>query len=257
MLDNPLYVDSLIKKYPEQWNKFLKKLKLENKELDYNPFTEKVEVMRTEFEPEKSLSDKARSRVVSLGRSKNAVYDYARSNVWSYFLTFTLSPEVVDRYDFNACKKKLQKWLDNFKQRKCPSFEYLIVPEQHKDGAWHFHGLSFGLPDNMLVDSGHFDKKGNIIYNFPAYNLGFSTATKIQDTKRASSYIIKYIEKTIDSIASGKRYFVSHGVKKPDVKTYTMTDEEKMLLYESLGECSHEKTVVGPEFKVHYKHFNT
>lgn len=256
MLDNPLYVDSIKMKYPEQWEKFLKKLQIENKVYDYNPFTDKMEVMRTELVPER-VPDKARSRVVSLGRSKNMVYDYARSNEWTYFLTFTLSPEVVDRYDFERCKKKLQTWMRHFKERKCKTFEYLVVPEQHEDGAWHFHALCFGLPEELLVDSGHFDDKGNTVYNFPAYNLGFSTATMVQDTRRVSTYIIKYIEKTVDSIPSGKRYFVSRGVLKPDVKTLTLTEEEKLLLFDALGDCTYEKSVVGPEFKVNYMHFNT
>lgn len=256
MLDNPMYVDSIKMKYPEQWEKFLKKLQIENKVYDYNPFTEKMEVMSTELVSER-VPDKARSMAVSMGRSKQAVYDCARANKWDYFLTFTLNKAKVDRYDFVKCKKKLQYWLDNFKRRKCPTLEYLVVPEQHEDGAWHFHALCFGLCNDLLVDSGHLDKRGNTVYNLPGYTLGWFTAELVGDTHRISTYITKYIEKTVYSIPSGKRYFVSRGVLKPDVKTFTLTEEEKQQLYDSLGVCTYEKEVVGPEFKVNYMHFNT
>ena len=60
-----------------------------------------------------------------------------------------------------------------------------------------------------------------------------------------------------DTIKSGQRYFVSRGVKKPKIITYMMDDSEKEVLFDSLGDNTYLKSVVGPEFVVTYRHFNT
>lgn len=53
------------------------------------------------------------------------------------------------------------------------------------------------------------------------------------------------------------RYFVSHGVRKPKIVIYMMDDSEKEVLFDSLGDNTYLKSVVGPEFVVTYRHFNT
>lgn len=70
------------------------------------------------------------------------------------------------------------------------------MPERHKDGACHFHGLLTNCDNLKMVDSGKFSK-GKHIYNHEVkgskkiYNInsrnwkyGFTTATKIEDTKK-------------------------------------------------------------------------
>ena len=37
--------------------------------------------------------------------------------------------------------KKVSKWLDHL-HRIAPKIRYMVVPELHKDGAYHFHGLT-------------------------------------------------------------------------------------------------------------------
>ena len=74
------------------------------------------------------------SAEVSLKRTKQKVYQYARSNYWDWFVTFTFSPDKVDRFSYDACVKLLSKWLNNVR-RDAPDVRYIIVPEQHKSGA--------------------------------------------------------------------------------------------------------------------------
>lgn len=98
----------------------------------YNPFTEKVERM-TEYRPQ-SIEEYARKSC------SRAIYDIARSDCWEWFLTYTFEQSKVDRYDYSWCSQKMSDWLKNMR-RVCPDMKYIVVPEQHKDGAWHFHGL--------------------------------------------------------------------------------------------------------------------
>ena len=92
---------------------------------------------------------------VSIKRTKKKVYDYAKSNEWEWFVTFTFSPDKVNRYDYDECTKYLSKWFNNLK-RSSPALSYLVVPEQHKDGAYHFHGLFSGMNERQIVWTGKY-----------------------------------------------------------------------------------------------------
>lgn len=149
----------------------------------------------------------------SINRTRNSIYYLSRSNVWDWFVTLTLDPAKVDRYDYVECSKKVRKQLNNIKNRYCSDMYYLLVPEQHKDGAWHFHGLFGDCGELEFVDSSRLDAKGNTIFNIEAYKLGFSTATRVTDTERVSSYICKYITKELCDVVPGRqRYWVSNNV---------------------------------------------
>ena len=115
--------------------------------------------------------------------------------------------------------KKLSQWLKNMK-KQCPDMIYIVVPEQHKSGRWHFHGL-FANVDNMkFVDSG-IVQNGKRVYNVGKYRLGFSTATHIEDLSKTVSYLCKYITKDLCVNTKGKkRYWASRNVKLPEVYQY-------------------------------------
>lgn len=153
-------------------------------------------------------------------RTRAKVYDYARANQWEWFLTWTFSNEKVkSRYDYDELAKKMTVWLNNVKKRRSKDLKYLIVPEKHKDGAFHFHGLVANIGNLRLVDSGVKDQKGRKIYNVEDYKLGFTTATEITDTKRAANYITKYITKSLAIVTRDrKRYWVSRNIEKGEVE---------------------------------------
>lgn len=192
-----------------------------------------------EIRTEKSINH---SNYVSKNRTINKIYEYAFSNSWDYFLTFTFAPDKVNRYDYDECYKKISKFMQNFKNRKCSSLKYLLIPEMHKDGAFHFHGLLSDIPDSFFVDSG-LKSNGYTIYNFNDYKLGFSTATKVSDTKRVSTYITKYITKELNINTKGKhRYLVSTNISKPNVtEEFYTTDEFNKLKMNLLTECVYFK----------------
>lgn len=165
----------------------------------------------------------------SANRSKQAVYTYARCEFWEWFVTFTVADFRKDRYDFSACSKAVRVWLNNQKERYAPNLKYLCVPEQHKDGAWHFHALLCNCGNIPFVFSGKVDKKGQRIFNLDSYRLGFTTATRVSDYHKVARYIGKYITKTLCSKTSGKqRYFVSKTINKPVTSIMLINRQEEL-----------------------------
>ena len=165
--------------------------------------------------------------ISSVNRTKNMVYNYARGNVWEWFITLTFDRKKIDRYDYNVCSKAVRKWLQNMRRMYAPDLMYLIIPEMHKDGAFHFHGLlsntgtmAFNKGCNVHTGELLCTKSGLQIYNFGNYKLGFSTATAITSTEKASSYVTKYITKEMAARTKGvRRCYPSQNLKKP-VRSY-------------------------------------
>jgi hypothetical protein len=148
-----------------------------------------------------SPSDAEFNKARSLRRTVQTIYEYSRANVWDYFATFTIADKDV-RYDYATAKGKICTWFNHFKARKCPDLKYLCVPEQHKDGAWHFHALMSGSLDDYikLNEYGY--------YNLPSYKLGFTSIEPVRDNGRVASYITKYITKDLlEQVANAQRYF--------------------------------------------------
>ena len=191
------------------------------KRLKPNPFNdEKLEWMKEIVEKSPDMvSDSLR---VSRSRTIKKIYDIGRSNYWDWFLTFTFSPDKVDRYDFSICSKKLSFWLNNMRKRS-PDMKYLVVPEQHKDGAWHFHGLFSNVNDSEFVDSGKCTDKGQKIFNVGKYKLGFTEAIQLDGSFAVVSYICKYITKKLCEQTKGKkRYWFSRNCDLPIVEEYEL-----------------------------------
>ena len=89
--------------------------------------------------PKGKGKDPLRAMAVSRARARAAVRDIALCNHFTHFLTWTLDAALIDRYDVDEVKRRVTSALKNLGFRK--GFRYVIVPEFHKDGAIHFHGL--------------------------------------------------------------------------------------------------------------------
>lgn len=206
-----------------------KKEKKEKKKY-FNPFTGEMEEVI-------NINEQEFYKYVAFKRSKNMIYKLACNNKpWNYFVTFTFNADKVNRYDFSVVSKKLSKWLNHIKSRSCPDFGYIIVPEKHKDGAWHFHGLFKNCDNLNFIDSGLKDNQGRTIYNISNYKFGFTTATKLSNIDKAVSYILKYISKDLfgDSLKGKKRYWRSKNLEMPAVST-AIFEGNKIDLMKMLG----------------------
>lgn len=234
--------------------------RIDDREVIYNPFTEKIQRVYTVEEANAQERKKLDNMARSFRRTRSALYMYARQCNWEYFITLTYSPDKIEnRYDFSLCMKKVRKWIDNCKMRKAKDLLYLLVPEQHKDGAWHIHGLLCNTTGLTFTDSGkRYD--GKIVYNLDDWKLGFSTATKVTDTYKVSNYITKYITKDLCAITPGKqRYFVSKSILKPKIFTALIDPDEVdgfiQEVADSYGaDLEYQKDVSG-YLDVNYKYF--
>lgn len=147
----------------------------------------------------------------SMRRAKSRVRRLALANDFRWFVTLTLSPEKVDRYDDAQVVRKLTTWAHNQVRRM--GLKYILVPERHKDGALHFHGFFNDALE--AVASGHADRQGHMIYNLPGWTLGFTAAIEVYgDYAGAVAYVCKYIGKQGDKPA-GRWYYSGGNLREP------------------------------------------
>lgn len=161
----------------------------------------------------------------AMSRARRVVLELALCNPWDWFCTFTISKDKFDR-------SNLIKWRDSFTQwirdqrKKGIDIAYVIVPEQHKDGSWHAHGLFRGnmelvsfadlraqgvrLPDD-LVHGGYF--------NWPDYQrkFGFCSFGRIRNPVATGFYVTKYLTKDMSHHVSQvglHLYYCSKGLER-------------------------------------------
>lgn len=165
----------------------------------------------------------------SSNRTKREIYKIARANTWEYFITFTFdSKKVKDRTDYSSLLKKVTEYFHGWRRFKAPELRYLLIPEQHKKiednglHAWHFHGLIAGTDGLTFIPLSDAEKKyydidySDEVYRIKEYKLGFCTATKVQSNDRVSSYITKYITKSMCAVSKNKkRYVCSRNLNRP------------------------------------------
>lgn len=177
----------------------------------------------------------------ALRRARARVLDIARSNVdLAYFVTLTLDERKIDRYDINEQMKRMRGWLSNRVQRD--GLKYVLVPELHKDGAVHYHGLindvlprkdsgtmSFGGGKPFRVKRSEQAKMleagARVVYNLPEWDFGFTTAIELYgERSKAINYVCKYIGKGDGKI--GGRYYLSGGALLSPEKRFFDADFE-------------------------------
>ena len=193
----------------------------------------------------------------SVRRAQQMVFDISRLNHFDYFITWTLDKEKIDRYNPAEISKKLKKFLNNKSQRN--DLKYLIIPEYHKDGAIHMHGLISG--DFEMVDSGTVivkERKKPVrkelaeemgwaalktVYNMPQWTLGSSTAIELDGNVQAiSRYIAKYVSKEFRKIFGNFYYAGGHGLeRKPPTQLY-------QIPYTELNEKEYTKFGTGYKY---------
>lgn len=167
----------------------------------------------------------------NLSRSRKTIVDLILCNRFEYFCTFTFDSSKIDRYNYDVCQKKLRKFFNNFKTRYAPDFKYLIIPEFHKDGAIHFHGLCSGFPDGELTVPDKVYKRtesGEVVAvpNTKGYTewrryhkaFGFFNCSRIANYNACAFYVSKYVTKNLLEIGKGRAvYMCSLGLARPEL----------------------------------------
>lgn len=167
----------------------------------------------------------------SLSRTRSRVFELARCNHWDWFVTLTLDGQKWDRRALSAWRKSLAQWLRDYRKRTGAQIAYLLLPEQHRDGAWHIHGLLSGIPAGdverftwdqvragmcpaRLVRGGY--------YNWPRFaaKYGYCSLGRVRSQEKTASYVTKYITKDLARLAAESGcnlYYCSQGLKRAEV----------------------------------------
>lgn len=162
---------------------------------------------------ERAPPEDGEKELCNLYRAKAAVKEYALCNDWAYFVTITLDKRKQDRYDLDGYVKDLGVWIGNYNKKFGCKLKYLLIPEQHQDGAWHMHGLFGGVS----VDSVVMNKHGYLDMPYYAERFGYISLDKLRDSQRAATYITKYVAKamTCTEVKLCKHsYYHSHGLER-------------------------------------------
>ena len=168
----------------------------------------------------------------NLIRARRNVRDLILCNPFEFFCTFTFNAEKIDRYDFPRCKKRLSQLFNDYKKRYAPNFRYLVVPEFHKDGAVHFHGVVRGIrPEDLTVPetiwkrdkkTDNLEKAPNtrkyVDWSYYSKKLGFFSCSRIRNPEKCAWYVSKYITKDlVDLPLGGNLYLASKGLSRPEL----------------------------------------
>ena len=185
----------------------------------------------------------------SINRTKTKISDYVLCNNFSHFATFTFDPRnpkvksEENRHDFQKMSSLLKNWLKteqlNHLRRHGRKFRYLIVPERHKNGAWHFHALLEGYQNStegfytrknkyITVSELKTKKKDKNRKFITRYTLGRSEIAPIKDKTKMSSYIKKYITKELIQDKNAKRYWASRNLKTPEIIPNFISEHQKI-----------------------------
>lgn len=176
-------------------------------------------------------------------RAKAQLLELANANDFDIFFTLTLAPDKIDRYDYKAAVKKFGQWMADRVRRR--GLRYVAVPELHKDGAVHFHGLC-NSEGCQLVDAHRRDKAGRKIYNLGDWTIGFTTAVQLDGSREAvAHYISKYILKQFGGLGArpqvgkdgelsyrgtigGRYYFHGGALRRYTVQHFRVRDWDEM-----------------------------
>lgn len=166
----------------------------------------------------------------SISRARRNILELALCNVWKYFCTFTIAESNYDRKNLATFYKDFSQFIRDQRKKYSIDIKYLLVPEKHKDGSWHLHGL-FSDISSILTSFYWLDKNG---YNVPYhlvddgyycwidywFKFGFCSLGAIDDPVACGFYITKYISKELqkDSLPVGLHlYYCSRGLNRSSV----------------------------------------
>lgn len=147
----------------------------------------------------------------SIIRSKNKIFDYAINNNFKYFITLTCK-DSYNSYDLEKLNRDVSQIIRSCRKKYSTSFSYILIPEKHKKGDYHLHGLlsadfeqDFYINEHNYLSFKSFDK------------IGFSSIEKIRNYESCCKYITKYITKELFMISKGKHcYYCSNDLKRSE-----------------------------------------
>jgi hypothetical protein len=182
----------------------------------------------------------------SIWRTRSLIREYALCNKWDYFFTGTFDPQRCDRWDLKTLQVAIAEFIRTGNARRKYNdkepLKYLLIPEPHKNGAWHFHGLLAGLDERELriiklrlkcqdyyvdKDTGaklplnmiRLIQDGHELYDWTEWTsrYGWCDVERVKNEKAVAEYVRKYVTKTLLEQKRSKwehLYFSSNGLER-------------------------------------------
>jgi len=173
--------------------------------IEYN----KVQITVKQFREDFAKSAKGSKSDKSLWRAREKIYQIVEGNLRSDFrpIFFTLTQSDQET-DLKTANKKIKALMRRLKLYLGYAPKYLIVPERHKSGAWHYHGVFFNLPFIHV-------KK----FRYELWTEGMVDLQLPKKIRSVARYLAKYLTKdTLVSLPKNeKTYFCSRELVRPIV----------------------------------------
>lgn len=186
-----------------------------------------------------SISDLVKTIKLGGKRAVKTFYDYALSNRWEYFVTFTFADEAI-RNDKDLLYKAWKVFKNSIRLSN-PDFKALAVYERFDKGGYHIHSI-IGDCDLKLVPARNNKKTseyygdflysnfGGQIFNCLDWTRGYSTAVciKPEDNQvQVVNYISKYMTKASAAPYGCRRFFHTQNLNcRKSIVGYTENFEE-------------------------------
>ena len=174
----------------------------------------------------------------NISRARSRIFEYAMCNDFEYFVTLTLNAEKKDRFDLQTFSKDFAQFVRNHRKQYNSSVQYLLIPETHKDGAYHMHGFLKGIPPEQLrlfTTSEKLPlyilkklKNNQPVYDWSEYaeRFGHIVLDPIQDKERCAKYMTKYVSECMAETVTelgAHVYYASRGLDTSE--TIYMTEQ--------------------------------
>lgn len=154
------------------------------------------------------------------------------ANDFVWWATLTYDPKKVNSLNHAEAIQYAKTWLKKM-IRTYGAFDYLLIPEKHKSGAIHFHGVfgksKLNFSEAVNPKGQPMKRKGEQVFHLDDWTAGFSDCEKIRDKIKTSSYMTKYITKdlmTDPSMYHKARYIRSRGLKEPEITFVTLSEAD-------------------------------
>lgn len=188
-------------------------------------------------------AEEQRNRERAQRRARARIREIALCNPFQLFVTLTVDKQRCDRYEISSIWKTMRPWLSNQVQRR--GLRYVLVPERHKDGAIHFHGLFndvLPMSDSGTLTGGALPKPrrprsakqreawlaggAHEVYNLDSWPLGFTTAIRLYgEYDAAVGYVCKYIGKQGEK-PGGRWYYSGGALVEPSVEYVDISPDD-------------------------------
>lgn len=135
----------------------------------------------------------------NISRVRRRIEEISLCNKWDFAFTLTIDQKKYNRYELSKFIKSFRRFLSNLnsshRKKELPKITYLFVLEQHKDGAWHLHGLISGLIKEEL-----YQKEDSLGWEKYEKKFGVSCLKEISDIHGWSIYLTKDLRHTAKNL---------------------------------------------------------